>query len=996
VWSVVEGPDGSVCIETSTTGTHTAAETITVPPALQVYCGAAISAAQAISSIDGSFSITTGVGTQTLSGLSGLFNFGTFAFQQDDYIQLSINISALANFTEAKLMFDVGDGSFTQNFYYYTVRVSDVEAGIQNTLTQLGAAQLVDQRATIDEESAAASGNQLATSSSAQTTPGDAQWAEIIFPISALTRVGNDQTLSLPNTNAIQWLFNMSGSATVLIGVMTIFGGGSPDVGDSGAPYLYRVRPRSSLTGVLGNPSPATRYGVNPRRAPVLLSLPSAAYDAQIDTWDIFRYGGSVTSWRKIGQCASSASTFSDNYTDEAALAGDPLDFDNLEPWPTLDLPLQATATSVTGFTALVTVPSAALATRYLPGNFVRLGGINVYTLRQRPTVISGTTFRFEFLENAGAATNLPCQIYEPQTARQRLPYMWGPDSEGTVFAVGDPLRPGTLYFAKNYAPDSAPSEYNIEITPPSEPLFGGEVLDGLSFVASPKRWWALYPQPSNPTQRYSVIQQPLPRGLAAPFGHCTDGKTLYWWAEDGIWSSSAGSLTDDDLYNLFPHDGVPGTNYTYNSNTVFAPDYAQCSTFRLAIHNNYLYAKYQDSSGTPRTLTLDVRRGAWVVDHVVGFSPTTYYTPEQPEGGVLANLVDYPTFVVGCSNGNVYTESDNTNDDTQAIQCTVATMEWDGGDVRAGWQWGDMWLDCTPNAGGSVPALTVQPTSFGAPAPGVVATTIPRQTTRIQTQISLGGEVTTDFLGMQIDWTDNYLTSQTAATLLQIWQPSFLPKPELIVDRDTDWYDGGTEKAKFIQGFLLHADTGNVAKQLGVRDSDSLTLHSFTPFVIHNGESIIAYSFSTPFVAHQVRLEPGADGVQWRFFDIDWIFEATPEQAQQWQTQATSFGMNGYSHIQRIVAAYTSSANILLTITAFDGTSPALVVLPPTGGLYQKLLQTLTFNKGQLYQFTATSAAPFQLFLDDWEILVGNWGRSGAYLTWKSLGGKHGVQAEI
>ena len=30
--------------------------------------------------------------------------------------------------------------------------------------------------------------------------------------------------------------------------------------------------------------------------------MPSAAYDAQIDTWDVFRYGGTVTSWRKIGQ----------------------------------------------------------------------------------------------------------------------------------------------------------------------------------------------------------------------------------------------------------------------------------------------------------------------------------------------------------------------------------------------------------------------------------------------------------------------------------------------------------------------------------------------------------------------------------------------------------------------------------------------------------------------------------------------------------------------
>jgi hypothetical protein len=272
--------------------------------------------------------------------------------------------------------------------------------------------------------------------------------------------------------------------------------------------------------------------------------------------------------------------------------------------------------------------------------------------------------------------------------------------------------------------------------------------------------------------------------------------------------------------------------------------------------------------------------------------------------------------------------------------------------------------------------------------------TTIAKSSSQQQSPISLGGETLLDFLGLLVTWADTY-SGGSLATTLNAWQPSYISKPETIADRYTDWYDGGTEAAKYVQGFLLHADTGNVVKGLAVYDGDSLAAHSFAPAVQHNGESIKAYSFNTPFIAHTMRLQP-TDQTAWRFFDVDWIFEPTPEMAETWTTQATSFGFNGYSHIQRIVAAYAATATVTLTITAFDGTSPAAITLPSTGGVYQKLLQVCTFNKGQLFQFSATSTAPFAIYVDDFEILVGSWSRQGAYLTWKSLGAHHGVQATV
>jgi hypothetical protein len=570
--------------------------------------------------------------------------------------------------------------------------------------------------------------------------------------------------------NATQILWNAAGTINVLQAAGIVFGTGQPDVGDIGAPLQYRVRPRSSVTGVRGNPSPVSRYGINPRRQQCIVILPSASYDPQIDTWDIFRYGGAVTSFRYIGSTPSTNTQFVDNYDDAAAEAGEALDFDNLEPWPSIDLPNNGSAISVTGTTAIV-VPSnpSNNILSYLPGTLVRIGSLNAYTLYNRPTSLAGGQYLLQFAENAGSSTGLLYNIQEPIIANQKLPYMFGQDASGTVFACGDPLRLGTLYFSKNYIPDSAPDKYNIEITPPSEPLLGGEVIDGLAFVGSPERWWALYPQPNNEAQRYAVVQQPFTRGLAAPLGHCTDGQSIFWWAKDSIQSSTKASLTDGDLYNLFPHDGVPGKDIIYNGVTLHAPDYSRAGTFRLAYANSYLYATYQDSEGIYRQLVLDMPQMAWSVDE---YTPkvTAFYHPPQPAGTLLTSTIRYDELVMANVGGVISKQQSNTNDLGGGIVCKIAAFEFDGGDLRAPKQWGDFFLDLTPEA-----AVTATPLSLGLAV--AAPTVVPASAARVRSPVSVGGVVVSDFLGMMLAWTDDY-GSQSGPTEVNTWHPSFVIQP--------------------------------------------------------------------------------------------------------------------------------------------------------------------------------------------------------------------------
>jgi hypothetical protein len=705
----------------------------------------------------------------------------TGIYQVEDYLHFSVLVDQLQNLTELKLQFDISDGTFNSNYYYYSVRPSDLVPATQNTVTQLGAIQAVMQETQVNAQTLP-----LNLSISQPTVAGASQWSEIWTPISGLTRVGGDATKTLATINAVQILVNAANTINVAVSSIAFVGGGQPDVGDVGEPCRYRVIPYSSVTGAKGNPSPDMRYGVTARRQQVQVTIPSSVYlggDAQIDTWLIYRWGGTITQWRWIGQTAAvpAGTTWQDNYDDAAASAGNPLEFDNFEPWPSVDVPFNNFALNLVGFYADVNVSPPGNVARFLPGNLVLIGGTTAFTLRKRPFLPfgTGTLYRFEFNECTagifaqGFGVNVPLQIYEPEISRQFLPYMWGPDANGVVFACGDPLRPGTLYGSKPYAPDSAPDSYNQEICPPSEPLLGGIIIDGLSYVASSERWWALYPQLDNPAQRYAPQQAPLVRGLLSPYGASTDGKEIFWWAGDGLWSSTKGSLIDEDLYTLFPHEGIVGAPAVYGTpplgRTQNPPDYSRAGTFRLTYWNDYVYAVYQDSSGAYSNLIYDTRRDCWAVDQYA-VPVSTFFQPFQPSGTLLTSTALYPEIIMGDTSGQVLQQQTLTNDNGTPISCLLARFEFDGGDNRAPKQWGDMFIDGRISA---VAGLNATPMSLSAPvASGTV--NIPAAPNRQRNSIGMGpNPVTSDFMGCLFSWTDDFLT-QTTDTVLYIWSPSY------------------------------------------------------------------------------------------------------------------------------------------------------------------------------------------------------------------------------
>lgn len=1015
VLSVTDGPDGTVCIETSTTAHHAAGELLTAPPAIQVI-GGLVTSGQAITSPDITFSVSSGIGSEAIPFPSSQFIYSNFSFQDKDYIHLSIQIDNPLNLIACRLGFDVSDGTFTKDYYYYEIRPSDLQGaltGVSATqLTQLAAAQLLGQRSKIDAVNEAAFNNEIFSTSGSQllVAGGNPLWTEIIFPISAMTRVGSDNTKTIANCVEFDFSVNCSGTVNMAINGLAVFGGYSPDV-DVSIPYQYRYRARDSQTGAASNFSPVMRYGTSPRRSLVNVVLPGSYPDTQADTFDIERMGGALEDWTYIGSILIGAGDFMDSYSDESVANNDELPEDNYEPFPTIGPPLSTTGAgaNITGYVATLkfttpsTNPSLSAILNLLPGNLLQIGQ-QVYTTYSRPTFVSsggGTiTYIVYLVENSGNITFTQATILEPLLANKVLANVWGPDDNGCLFACGDDIRPGVVYNTNPQNPDGCNEGVNAnELCAPTEPLINGALIQQTSCVASPNRWWAgRSGQDAAGNLKYNWIEIPVGRGLAAPYGVCTDGENIYFVGKDGIYKHSGGpatSLTDEDLYPLFPHEGTqPGevpTNITYDSETIYAPAYQYAQNFRLAVVNRFLYFDYQDSTGAYHTLTCNLRTMAWCIDtfFTLGDTITIHAGIQSPVSPSSGNIT--PQLYGGDAEGGIYITS-NSGTASEEVECVLCTREEIGDDVRAMKLFGDAAVDVY--VASVADNVVIRPVVFGAVSG--FSTTLTAVGRQPGTPVDLGGELLGQSLGLRFDWTT---AASANSAILYSWQVSWVPQPENTIGRFTDWEGNPDGRNLFYQGFELEADTNNVARTIFVRDADTLAAHPFnsptggTNTVQHNGQQRLPYSFVTPFQAHLVRLEPQDTSI-WRMYGIRWITRPTPDSALNWITQSTSYGIKGYHHVHHAIFAYASTATVTLSIITDGVTSN--YTLPSTAGAYKKVIIMFNPVKGLVDAWSAISTAAFQVWNDDIEIYVKGWGDPSPYKNAHLIGAEMGATVDV
>src|SRR5271157_2666566 len=462
----------------------------------------------------------------------------------------------------------------------------------------------------------------------------------------------------------------------------------------------YRYTYRGSATGATSNPSPSSPVQVLAVIANSLVASPSS--DPQVDKIDFYRDDLGLLQFTYVGTGPNTSAAFSDTLLDTDVAANPVLEFDNYEPFPSIDLPRKGIVNVSGGVAAWVSGDQFNI--RWLPGTVIIVGTV-AYTLDKRPTSVTQLTATnvenvagIEIVVPLTDGSGLTYEIAEPILAAQPLPYMWGPtDNVAFAFAVGDPLRPGTLYWSKGNNLDAAPDTNQQDVTSPSEPLQNGCITNGIGLVFSTERAFLIYPNFFNAlaTVQETVgatwtLQESIStRGLYLPKCLAVDGGgNVFFRAKDGVMHSPGGqgakSITDDDLYNLFSHEGKVPQPVTRGAFTVYPPDDTKPLAQRMNVANGYLYYDYLDATSTPRTLVYDIVAAGWVVDQYE--YPAVLHILEEGAGinGVL----------LGCTDGKVRPLSDSGAEIGCAILLTPCE---NAGDTRALKHWGDIYIEARP-----------------------------------------------------------------------------------------------------------------------------------------------------------------------------------------------------------------------------------------------------------------------------------------------------------
>ena len=425
------------------------------------------------------------------------------------------------------------------------------------------------------------------------------------------------------------------------------------------------------------------------------------------------------------------------------------------------------------------------------------------------------------------------------------------------------------------------------------------------------------------------------------------------------------------DIRPLFPKGDSPGTAV----NGLNPIDMTK--SIRLGYHNNFLYMDYTDVEGAVLTLVYDTVLKGWF--------PDSYF---QGENGIVVHYedkainpqgIEITNILMGTALVGIY-EGGGTADDGIGINGVVQTPAFNAGDTRAKKQFGDLVVDLDPN---NTP-ITITPwiDNYTVSLPTTILTN-PTRYIPNPIEFNNGDGVFAKNLALEFSW------SSLDSPVLYYWEPSYLPRPEDTFLRATDWGDAGYPGDKFVQGFILTVDTGGVGKAFRV-ELDGVPYQDFT--ATHTGEQSKPYVFTTPKDGTLLRII-GLDENFWRFFQVRWVFEPSPEYVTIWQTQGTTHDIPGYQFLKDGYIAHRSMADVILEITV-DGINYVFDI-PNSGGVYAKtyLVFYTSINgrtlKGKLFTYRVSSSSPFQLFQKDCEVRVHAWD-GGGYQVKKPFGDVH------
>lgn len=659
---------------------------------------------------------------------------------------------------------------------------------------------------------------------------------------------------------------------------------------------------------------------------------PTPSSDPQVDKIDVFRMGGALTNFTFVGTTDNSATPFIDTLADLAAVNNPQLEFDNFEPFPSIDLPrrgiVNVAAGAVAGTMTVTWVSGDHFNIRWLPGTIIIIGSPSgvAYTFYNRP---SSTTVLTVILDPSmmvpSPSTALTYEIQEPDLAAEPSPVIWGPtpDNGGAFYFGLDPINEGDLLWSKGNNFDAASDTNRLGVTSGSEILMNGVITSELSVVFSTERFWLIYPDFANALAtvtgvigtQWTLIQSAATRGLYMRFAIGALGALIAWRAKDCVCISMGGgpeqSITDS-IYNLFPHEGFAPVTINIGGFTVSPPDDTKPNAQTITVAPGYIFYNYQDAIGDPHTLVYDIEGKGWSVD---------MYNPKVNVHLWAVGQVDQ--LLAGCIDGTVRQLITGGAETGTAV---IVTRSENGGDDRAFKRIGDVFVKALAVFGHAI-TVALYKTRISIPVTGFAPTSLTGagslQPYVIDFTSGFGDNI--DDIAAAFSW------QLGSGNILDLWQPDWVPLPEDTQDRPTDWGDAGSPGNKLYRGLLMEMDTLGNPKAFSVERAEDAT--EFTPNespVTVSDQTLKAFTFTPPFVSHSVRTV-STDGVPWRVWGQQWITDPWVEYATL-DSAWTNLGFQGAKYIRGLVLPMdTQGLSAQFRVITSDGGSVTFTATTPS-----------------------------------------------------------------
>ena len=528
------------------------------------------------------------------------------------------------------------------------------------------------------------------------------------------------------------------------------------------------------------------------------------------------------------------------------------------------------------------------------------------------------------------------------------LTSIFGPISD-ILFGCGDSHHGGRLYWSKPTEFEHWPAANYVDVCPDGEPLQAGFLLGGQGFVFSTERLFAVYPNLSdsrivttNPT---SCQKAPISRwAFAVGFGLC------FFIERDGIYATNGGpeeNLTDGRLRPIF-HDQDVGTAVL----TQRSIDFSAVDDLRLFVIGDYLWFLYKDRGAARRVLRYNIVLKHWEGTH-------DFATPIAAAfDDVLGKRV-----LMGGASSAVVVENRGADDLGTPIAVELFTGAFNQGLPRQKKRYADIYAEFS----GNLTTLTVTPYRDKFKT-ALAASALVGTLTQDRYYVDFDPVDAYD-LGLRIQWT---VPSNQVPVYLYKGGISFIPLPDEVEQRVTDWEAAGRLTDKNVKGVVLECDTFGTAKSIEVQ-ADGATIATLS--VTASGQQVLQFSFAQAR-ARLLRLRP-ADEVRWILYRHSWLFDEEPLSLTRWESQELTLGAVGWktAHFGQITLLSTTDVTLTVVAHRQDGTSVSKdYTIPSTSGNKRTLFVPFDAMKGVLYKFTFTSASPFYLYREETILWVHNW----------------------